>query len=48
MDAKQLKNKLLNKLGIEKIHPLHSLILDECCENALENDVPIETLIHAV
>lgn len=35
MNEKQLKDRFLEDHSIDGIHPLHSLILDECCETAL-------------
>jgi len=41
MTPKELKKKLLTELKkkgeLEKIHPLHDAMIDECCENALNS-----------
>ena len=39
MTPKELKSKLLFELkkeGIERLHPLHDAMIDECCESALK------------
>jgi hypothetical protein len=36
MDAHTLKHQYIEDYSIDGIHPLHSLILDECCETALK------------
>lgn len=38
-------------LGVSEIHPLHKAMLEECCENAIENEqgvTDLPTLIYAV
>lgn len=35
MEAAVLKNEFMKNHGINEMHPLHSLILDECCETAI-------------
>lgn len=35
MDVLSLKNKFLVEHSVRDVHPLHQLILDECCETAL-------------
>ncbi|EMR03823.1 hypothetical protein [Cesiribacter andamanensis] len=35
-DAHILKQQYIDDYSIDGIHPLHSLILDECCETALK------------
>lgn len=39
MTIKELYNKTLEEFKLEKIHPLHQAIMEECCENALKNSV---------
>jgi hypothetical protein len=36
MTTIELREKLTTKLGIEKIHPLHDAMIEECCENVLK------------
>lgn len=36
MEEQELKEKFITEHSIGTLHPLHSLILDECCETALQ------------
>ncbi|WFB65504.1 hypothetical protein [Chryseobacterium sp. WX] len=50
MTANKLYQIVIEKLPISEIHPLHKLILEESCENAINNSQNIEdkdTLIYA-
>jgi hypothetical protein len=38
MTDTELYSKILAKLPITTIHPLHQAILEECCENVLANN----------
>ena len=35
MDVQELKNKFIAEHSVSEVHPLHHLILEECCETAL-------------
>lgn len=51
METKELYQKVLEKLLLNEIHSLHKAMLEECCENALNNEqkvTDLETLIFAV
>ena len=51
MTADELYKKVLEQLSIKEIHPLHKAIMDECCENALNNPQNVtapDTLVYAV
>lgn len=50
MTIEELYNKTLVEFKLEKIHPLHQAIMEECCENALSNvdDVKEEDLTNIV
>jgi hypothetical protein len=50
MTANKLYQIVIKKLPISEIHPLHKLILEESCENAVNNSQNIEdkdTLVYA-
>jgi len=51
MTTEELYNLTLEKLPVTEIHPLHKAIMEECCENAIENPQNItdsDTLVYAV
>lgn len=51
MTSIELYNEVIKELPIKDIHPLHKAMLEECCENALENEqgvTDLKTLIFAV
>lgn len=51
MEEKELYKKVISNLKIEKIHPLHKAIMEECCENAINNSEKIvdeKMLMYAV
>lgn len=51
MTADKLYEKVLEKLPIKEIHPLHKAIMEECCENALNNPQNVtdtDILVYAV
>ena len=51
MTADGLYKMVIEQLPIKEIHPLHKAILEECCENALNNPQNVTdtgTLIYAV
>lgn len=51
MTADELYKMVIEQLPIKEIHPLHKAILEECCENALNNPQNVTdtgTLIYAV
>ena len=35
MDEQEIKQRFIDSHGTGEVHPLHHLILDECCETAL-------------
>jgi hypothetical protein len=51
MNADDLYQKVIEGLPIKELHPLHKAMMEECCENALNNPQKIsdfETLVNAV
>lgn len=50
MTTTELYQSVIKNLSSTQIHPLHKAILEECCENAVENNNQLdsETLIYAV
>jgi hypothetical protein len=51
MTADELYNKVIGQLPIKELHPLHKAMMEECCENALNNPQNLtdnDTLIFAV
>jgi hypothetical protein len=51
MTADELYKKVLEQLPINEVHPLHKAIMEECCENALNNPQNVtdpDTLVYAV
>jgi len=51
MDSQKLYELTLDKISIENIHPLHKAVLEECCENAINNEQGVKdenTLQYAV
>ena len=51
MTSNELYNSVIEQLKIHNMHPLHKAMLDECCENALQNKQGItekDTLMFAV
>lgn len=48
MTSLYLKELVLANLGIKNIHPLHSLMLDECCETVLTKTDNEGSLIETV
>jgi hypothetical protein len=51
MTADELYKKVLEQLPIKEVHPLHKAIMEECCENALNNPQNVtdpDTLVYAV
>lgn len=51
MTVDELYKELLDQLLIKEIHPLHKVIMEECCENALNNPQIVSdttTLVYAV
>lgn len=37
MTTKELYKKIMEEFKLEKIHPLHQAIMEECCEHAINN-----------
>ena len=51
MTAEELYREVIGHLPIEEFHPLHKAMIEECCENALNNPQNItdkDTLIYPV
>jgi hypothetical protein len=51
MTTTELYQAVINSLPIKEIHPLHKAIMEECCENAINNPqkiTDVNTLIMAV
>lgn len=50
MTTTELYQSVVNNLPSTQIHPLHKAMLEECCENALENNdhLDSQTLIYMV
>lgn len=51
MTADELYKKVLEQLPIKEVHPLYKAIMEECCENALNNPQNVtdpDTLVYAV
>ena len=50
MTSQELYKKVLLDFNLEKIHPLHQAIMEECCENVLNNPEKLdeESLASAV
>lgn len=42
MTPQELYEKVLTDFNLEKIHPLHQAIMEECCENVLNNPETLE------
>ena len=51
MTTEELYKLTFEKLPIKEIHPLHKAIMEECCENAINNPQNVTdsaTLVYAV
>lgn len=51
MTADELYKKVVGQLPIKELHPLHKAIMEECCENAINNPknvTNLDTLVYAV
>lgn len=51
MTPQELYNFTLKDMNVSTIDPMHEAILEECCENAINNREGVtdkETLLHAV
>lgn len=51
MTAEELYEEAVGHLPIKELHPLHKAMMEECCENALNNPQNVtdkETLVYAV
>ncbi len=51
MTAEKLYQMVIAQFPIKEIHPLHKAIIEECCENAVNeqhHDLETETLIYTV
>ena len=51
MTETELFGKVLDHLKIKELHPLHKALIEECCENAINNKqnvTDLETLIYSV
>jgi len=51
MTADELYQKVISDLPIKELHPLHKAMMEECCENALNNPQKVsdtDTLVYAV
>lgn len=51
MTADELYKMVVGQLPVEQLHPLHKAMMEECCENALNNPQNVidpDTLIFAV
>lgn len=44
MTKNELYESVIGSLNLNEIHPLHKAMLEECCENALENKQNVEDL----
>jgi hypothetical protein len=48
----ELYERVIKEIGVEKIHPLHEAMLEECCENIIkadtDNNFDDKTLITSV
>jgi hypothetical protein len=42
MTANYLLQLVLRHIKIEKVHPLHEAMLEECCENVIQSDMDHE------
>lgn len=51
MTADELYKEVVGQLPIKDLHPLHKAMMEECCENALNNPQNVtdhDTLVFAV
>jgi hypothetical protein len=39
MNRTELYSLAISGLSVQKMHPVHKAMLEECCERALENDI---------